>query len=113
MTTKVRRTHEFYDEILSAREKGNKKNIAGWEQNILNAFQPNFGEIKFPLRDKNPEIAWYFQNNKGNRKLKNGKYNNGTSGTYLSYQKIFQNVFLNGQKQAQITFQSGKCQFFR
>lgn len=99
-------TADFYDEILSAREKDNKKNIAGWEQNIKNAFQPNFGEINSPIQsDENPEIAWYFQNNKGNRKLKNSDWNNGTSGTYLSYQKIYQNVFLTGQKQAQITFQ--------
>ena len=98
-------TDEFYDEILLARDHDNKKNIEGWEQNILNAFQPNFDEINEPLWNENPEIAWYFQNNKGNRELKNGTFNNGTSGTYLSYQKIYQNVFLNGQKQAQITFQ--------
>lgn len=97
-------TEEFYNEILEIRSSDNKKNILGWEANVENHFVPDFDNTSFN-DDSNPQIAWLNQNNKMNRSLKDGSPNLGTSGTYLNYQKIYQNLFLNGQKQEKINFQ--------
>lgn len=37
--------------------------------------------------------------------MNDNTWNNGTSNTYLHYQKIYQNVFLKGEKQERIGFQ--------
>lgn len=97
-------TDEFCNEILDIRTSDNKKNVLGWEANVQRQFVPDFANTAFN-NDSNPQIAWMSQNNKLNITLKDGSPNWGTSGTYLNYQKIYQNLFLNGQKQEKINFQ--------
>src|SRR5690606_18609756 len=99
-------TDEFYDDLLQKREEVNLKNAESWLQNIEQEFQPNWDlKIEGFLDDSNALTAWWNQRNIPNRKLKNGGWNSGTSNTYLHYQRIYQDVFLNGEKQDHINFQ--------
>ncbi|MFY8187829.1 MAG: hypothetical protein ACOVLC_07700 [Flavobacterium sp.] len=93
---------EFYNEILNAREFENQNNISSWENNIKNHFEPEWplGQ-EFYCNNSNAFTAWWNQKNKQDDK----KGNCGTSNTYLHYQKLYQNVFLDGQKEKRINFQ--------
>lgn len=97
---------KFYNEIIEKRELENKNNIASWKDNIENNFQPNWNsDLEYFLDNSNAYLAWWNQRNIQNRQLKNGNWNNGTSNTYLHYQKLYQNTFLDGEKKDRINFQ--------
>lgn len=99
-------TKEFYDEIIKKREEENKNNILSWESNITENFEPDWNPNKqAEILNGNPYIMYWNQRNLQDQKLKNGQWNGGTSNTYLHYQKIYQNVFLNREKQTHINFQ--------
>jgi phage-related tail fiber protein len=92
---------DFYKEILNARELENQNNFASWENNINNNFEPKWplGQ-EFYCDNSNAFTAWWNQRNIQDDK----KGNCGTSNTYLHYQKLYQNVFLDGQKEERINF---------
>lgn len=97
---------EYYKDLLKKRDEVNFQNTKSWVQNIEQEFQPDWDlKIGGFLDDSNALTAWWNQRNVPNRKLKNGEGNGGTSNTYLHYQKIYQDVFLNGKKQDHINFQ--------
>lgn len=99
-------TDSFYEEIIQVRNNNNKKNTGSWLKNIEEKFTPNWvSDLASNLQDDNPFTAWWNQRNIINRRLKNGAWNGGTSTTYTYYQKIYQNVFLNGNKEERINFQ--------
>jgi len=92
---------EFYDEILKVREIENQKNTASWEENIRNEFYPNWNiNLESNIINSNAFTTYWNQKNKQDK-----NYNGGTSNTYLHYQKLYQNVFLNRQKEERINFQ--------
>lgn len=94
-------TEEFYNEIVYARITENKNNVFSWAENIKEGYQFDWNsELEGYLDNSNALTAWWNQKNKNDR---NG--NGGTSNTYFNYQKIYQNVFLNGEKQSNINFQ--------
>lgn len=94
-------TKEFYQEIINSRNEDNRKNIHSWETNIKENYEFNWNiKIESYLDNSNALTAWWNQKNKQD---KNG--NGGTSNTYLHYQKIYQNVFLNSNTQSNINFQ--------
>lgn len=99
-------TKDFYDEIVAHRNVENINNALSWENNIKNKFVPNWDSvIPRQLLDSNPQTKYWNQKNKRNRQLKSGQWNGGTSSTYTYYQKIYQNVFLSGNKEECINFQ--------
>lgn len=99
-------TEKFYDEIIRARNNENTNNILSWDSNIKEKYQFDWNsKINGFLDSSNALTAWWNQRNLQNRQLKNGQWNEGTSNTYFNYQKIYQNVFLNGEKQTHINFQ--------
>ncbi|MBF4472790.1 hypothetical protein [Flavobacterium sp. HJJ] len=92
---------EFYEEILKARELENQNNIASWESNLKNNFEPEWNpNQEFHCDNSNAYTAWWNQKN-----IQHKNYNGGTSNTYLHYQKLYQNIFLNRQKGDRINFQ--------
>ncbi len=94
-------TKEFYEEILNSRNKENRNNIHSWETNIKENYEFDWNARRESFLDNsNALTAWWNQKNKQDR---NG--NGGTSNTYLHYQKIYQNVFLNGNTHSNINFQ--------
>lgn len=94
-------TDEFYKEILNAREAENHNNITSWENNIRENFEPEWNPNQEHFCDNsNAFTAWWNQKNKQDKNS-----NGGTSNTYLHYQKLYQNVFLDGKKEEKINFQ--------
>lgn len=94
-------TNAFYDEIISCRENDIDKNTNSWLKNIEENFKYDWNvNLKDGLDDSNPLNAWWNQKNKQNK-----NNNGGTSNTYLHYQKIYQNIFLDGLKEENINFQ--------
>jgi hypothetical protein len=94
-------SREFYEEILKAREIENQNNVSSWEYNIENKFEPKWPlNQEFYCDNSNAFTAWWNQRN-----IQDKKGNSGTSNTYLHYQKLYQNIFLNGQKEDRINFQ--------
>jgi hypothetical protein len=93
---------EFYQEMLKARELENQNNFTSWENNINSNFEPKWplGQ-EFYCDKSNAFTAWWNQRNIQDDK----KGNCGTSNTYLHYQKLYQNVFLDGKKEKRINFQ--------
>lgn len=98
-------TPEYYKELLTSRESDNKENIRAWQENISTNFKPTWAKQESFCNSSNPQTAWWNQKNKQDRRLKGGDFNKGTSNTYLHYQKIYQNVFHNGEKLDNIDFQ--------
>lgn len=93
---------EFYEEILKARELENQNNFTSWNKNFENNFEPEWNpNQEFYCDNTNAFTAWWNQRNIQDDK----KGNCGTSNTYLYYQKLYQNVFLDGQKEERINFQ--------
>lgn len=97
---------KFYDDLLEVRKQENQKNINCWIKNVKDNFSPTWNI--FMTREEinsNAYTNYWNQRNVQNKKLKNGEWNFGTSNTYLHYQKIYQNVFLNGENESNINFQ--------
>src|SRR5690606_26067991 len=91
----------FYDEIIRARKNENTNNILSWDSNIKEKYQFDWNsKINGFLDSSNALTAWWNQRN-----IQDKNENGGTSNTYLHYQKVYQNVFLNGEKQSHINFQ--------
>lgn len=97
---------KFYDDLLEVRKQENQKNVNSWFKNIEENFSPIWNPL-IAVEDinSNPYTNYWNQKNVQNMKLKNGEWNFGTSSTYLHYQKIYQNVFLDGVKETNINFQ--------
>ena len=94
-------TEEFYQEILNARETENRNNTISWENNIKENFEPKWDPNQEHFCDNsNAFTAWWNQKNKQNK-----NQNGGTSNTYLHYQKLYQDVFLDNIKEEKINFQ--------
>lgn len=92
---------EFYEEILKTRETENLNNILSWEENYINNFKPEWNpNQEYYCNNSNAFTAWWNQKN-----IQNNDKNGGTSNTYLHYQKLYQNIFLEGQKEQRINFQ--------
>jgi len=92
---------EFYDEILKARELENRNNFTSWENNFENNFEPEWNpNQEFHCDNSNAFTAWWNQKN-----VQDKNSNGGTSNTYLHYQKLYQNIFLDGKKEERINFQ--------
>lgn len=100
-------TEAFFEEVLEARKSENFQNVKVWKENIESNFNPSWQPQDTFSDNSNPLTAWWNQRNIPNRLKKNGEWNGGTSNTYLHYQKIYQNVFLEGIKQEKINFQKG------
>jgi len=91
----------FFEEILKAREFENQNNCTSWKNNIKNNFMPEWNPNQENFCDNsNAYTAWWNQKN-----IQNKNQNGGTSNTYLHYQKLYQNIFLNGKKEDRINFQ--------
>lgn len=96
---------DFYKEILEVRENDIHKNLSSWRNNITESFSPHWNDdLDSTIINSNPFTIYWNQKNKNNR-IVNGVGNGGTSNTYVNYQKIYQNVFLNGVKEETINFQ--------
>jgi len=84
-------------------------NIKSWEEVLSENEVPNYdGEnpaIERFEEIKKPQYGWGCQNNKVSKKLKSGEYSEGTSSTYLNYEKLYEQLFLQGEKLKKINFQ--------
>lgn len=99
-------TDEFYNELLEKRKVVNQININSWLKNLEENFNPDWNSLKETNEiNNNAQTIHWNQKNTPNKLLKTGNWNFGTSNTYLKYQKIYQNVFLNSIKQENIDFQ--------
>lgn len=97
---------EFYKDLKLKRNEVNSININSWLKNVENNFNPNWDLLKQTDEiNNNSQTIYWNQRNLQNRKLKSGEWNFGTSNTYLQYQKIYQNVFNESNKQDKIDFQ--------
>lgn len=100
-------TDEFYNELLEKRNEVNQINISSWLKNINEEFISEWNQnLDFNTINNNPQTIFWNQRNIPNRFSKIKKeWNFGTSNTYLHYQKIYQNVFLDGVKETNINVQ--------
>lgn len=100
-------TDEFYQELLEKRNEVNQINISSWLKNIDEKFIPEWNyNLDSNIINSNPQTIFWNQRNIPNRFSEIKKeWNFGTSNTYLHYQKIYQNVFLDGVKETNINFQ--------
>ena len=88
-------------QIVENSNKGNQINIDGWIDVISSDVLADWDNM--PVNKLSSLYSSGSQFNKGNRETKNG-WNNGTSGTYLKYQKL-KEFLLKEKRSEKINFQ--------
>ena len=96
-------------QLKKAKERFCDINIKSWEEVLSENEVPNY-DSENPVIErfediKKPQYGWGCQNNKVSKKLKSGEYNEGTSDTYTNYEKLYEQLFLQGEKLKKINFQ--------
>ena len=97
---------DLADHLEKKKEELLQSNVAQWEHILSTGEVPNYDGER-PISDENPLYAYGNQYNKRDNlnNKKGNPYNGGTSDTYTKYEKLYEQLFLQGEKLKKINFQ--------
>ena len=97
---------DLADHLEKKKEELLQSNVAQWEHILSTGEVPNYDGER-PISDENPLYAYGNQYNKRDNlnNKKGNPYNGGTSDTYTKYEKLYEQLFLQGEKLEKINFQ--------
>ncbi|MEB3074578.1 hypothetical protein [Capnocytophaga gingivalis] len=95
---------DLADHLEKKKEELLQRNVAQWEHILSTAEVPNYDGER-PISNENPLYAYGNQFNKKDVRKEGKPYNGGTSSTYLNYEKLYEQLFLQGEKLERINFQ--------
>ena len=81
-----------------------ESNVSQWEHILSTKEVPNYDGER-PISHENPLYAYGNQFNKKDIRKEGKPYNGGTSDTYTKYEKLYEQLFLQGEKLKKINFQ--------
>ena len=88
---------ETTENLEKKKEELFQSNVSQWEHILSTNEVPNYdGEC--PISHENPLYAYGNQYNKKDIRKEGKPYNGGTSSTYLNYEKLYEQLFLQGEK---------------
>ena len=87
---------DLADHLEKKKEELLQSNVAQWE---------HIYDGERPISDENPLYAYGNQFNKKDIRKEGKPYNGGTSDTYTKYEKLYEQLFLQGEKLKKINFQ--------
>ena len=97
---------DLADHLEKKKEELLQSNVAQWEHILSTGEVPNYDGER-PISNENPLYAYGNQYNKRDNlnNKKGNPYNGGTSDTYTKYEKLYEQLFLQGEKLKKINFQ--------
>lgn len=95
---------EITENLEKKKEELFQNNISQWEHILSTNEVPNYDGER-PISHENPLYAYGNQFNKKDVRKEEKPYNGGTSDTYLNYEKLYEQLFLQGEKLEKINFQ--------
>ena len=95
---------ETIENLEKKKEELFQSNVSQWEHILSTNEVPNYDGER-PISHENPLYAYGNQFNKRNIRKEGKPYNDGTSSTYLNYEKLYEELFLQGEKLERINFQ--------
>ena len=95
---------DLTDHLEKKKEELLQSNVAQWEHILSTGEVPNYDGER-PISDENPLYAYGNQFNKKDIRKEGKPYNGGTSDTYTKYEKLYEQLFLQGEKLKKINFQ--------
>ena len=97
---------DLTEHLEKKKEELLQSNVAQWEHILSSGEVPNYDRER-PISDENPLYAYGNQYNKRDNlnNKKGNPYNGGTSDTYTKYEKLYEQLFLQGEKLEKINFQ--------
>jgi len=95
---------DLADHLEKKKEELLQRNVAQWEHILSTGEVPNYDGER-PISDENPLYAYGNQFNKKDIRKEGKPYNGGTSDTYTKYEKLYEQLFLQGEKLKKINFQ--------
>ena len=95
---------DLADHLEKKKEELLQSNVAQWEHILSTGEVPNYDGER-PISDENPLYAYGNQFNKKDIRKEGKPYNGGTSDTYTKYEKLYEQLFLQGEKLKKINFQ--------
>ena len=95
---------ETTENLEKKKEELFQSNVSQWEHILSTNEVPNY-DGEHPISHENPLYAYGNQFNKKDVRKEGKPYNGGTSSTYLNYEKLYEQLFLQGEKLKKINFQ--------
>ena len=95
---------ETTENLEKKKEELFQSNVSQWEHILSTNEVPNYDGER-PISHENPLYAYGNQFNKKDVRKEGKSYNGGTSSTYLNYEKLYEQLFLQGEKLKKINFQ--------
>ena len=95
---------ETTENLEKKKEELFQSNVSQWEHILSTNEVPNYDGER-PISHENPLYAYGNQFNKRDIRKEGKPYNGGTSSTYLNYEKLYEQLFLQGEKLEKINFQ--------
>ena len=95
---------DLTEHLEKKKEELLQSNVAQWEHILSTGEVPNYDGER-PISDENPLYAYGNQLNKKDVRKEGKPYNGGTSDTYTKYEKLYEQLFLQGEKLKKINFQ--------
>ena len=95
---------ETTENLEKKKEELFQSNVSQWEQILSTNEVPNYDGER-PISHENPLYAYGNQFNKRDIRKEGKPYNGGTSSTYLNYEKLYEQLFLQDEKLEKINFQ--------
>ena len=95
---------ETTENLEKKKEELFQSNVSQWEHILSTKEVPNYDGER-PISHENPLYAYGNQFNKKDVRKEGKPYNGGTSVTYLNYEKLYEQLFLQGEKLEKINFQ--------
>ena len=95
---------ETTENLEKKKEELFQSNVSQWEHILSTNEVPNYDGER-PISHENPLYAYGNQFNKRDIRKEGKPYNGGTSSTYLNYEKLYEQLFLQGEKLKKINFQ--------
>ena len=95
---------DLVDHLEKKKEELLQSNVAQWEHILSTGEVPNYDGER-TISDENPLYAYGNQFNKKDIRKEGKPYNGGTSDTYTKYEKLYEQLFLQGEKLKKINFQ--------
>ena len=95
---------ETTENLEKKKEELFQSNVSQWGHILSTNEVPNYDGER-PISHENPLYAYGNQFNKKDVRKEGKPYNGGTSSTYLNYEKLYEQLFLQGEKLERINFQ--------
>ena len=95
---------ETTENLEKKKEELFQSNVSQWEHILSTNEVPNYDGER-PISHENPLYAYGNQFNKKDIRKEGKPYNGGTSDTYTKYEKLYEQLFLQGEKLKKINFQ--------